>query len=53
MPVDDNVHVMNTLELAAKLEEIDKHFEMMLYPGNTPNMLGPKLSHDNDLEIRF
>jgi dipeptidyl-peptidase-4 len=44
---DDNVHVMNTLQLAAKLEELNKTFEMMLYPGNTHNMIGPKLNHYN------
>jgi len=50
---DDNVHAMNTLELAAKLEELNKQFEMMLYPGNTHNMLGPKLSHYNELMNEF
>jgi dipeptidyl-peptidase 4 len=29
---DDNVHVQNTIELAAKLIEAGKQFDMMLYP---------------------
>lgn len=51
--VDDNVHAINTLELAAKLQELNKPFEMMLYPGNTHNMIGPKLNHYNELMNEF
>jgi dipeptidyl-peptidase 4 len=50
---DDNVHVMNSLQLAAKLEELNKQFNMMLYPGNTHNMIGPKLNHYNELMNQF
>jgi dipeptidyl-peptidase-4 len=30
---DDNVHMQNSLQLINKLEDIGKHFEFMLYPG--------------------
>lgn len=50
---DDNVHAMNTLELASKLEELNKSFEMMLYPGNTHTMLGPKTNHYIELMNQF
>jgi dipeptidyl-peptidase 4 len=51
--IDDNVHVINTLQLASKLEELNKTFEMMLYPGNTHNMIGPKLNHYNSVMNSF
>lgn len=50
---DDNVHVMNTLEFAAKLQEMNKKFDMMLYPGNTHSMMGPKSNHYNDVTKQF
>jgi dipeptidyl-peptidase-4 len=31
--MDDNVHVQNSLQLAKKLQEQQKDFEFMLYPG--------------------
>ncbi|MFM9909017.1 MAG: DPP IV N-terminal domain-containing protein [Chitinophagaceae bacterium] len=30
---DDNVHMQNSIQLVNKLEELKKHFEFMLYPG--------------------
>ena len=30
--MDDNVHVQNTLQLAAALQGTDRDFELMLYP---------------------
>ena len=30
---DDNVHMQNSIQLINKLEELKKHFEFMLYPG--------------------
>jgi dipeptidyl-peptidase-4 len=30
---DDNVHMQNSLVLVDKLEELGKHFELMIYPG--------------------
>lgn len=31
--MDDNVHIQNSLQLVSKLEDMNKHFEFMLYPG--------------------
>jgi len=31
--MDDNVHMQNTIQFANKLQELDKHFEMMIYSG--------------------
>jgi dipeptidyl-peptidase-4 len=30
---DDNVHMQNTLTLVSKLQDLKKHFEFMIYPG--------------------
>jgi dipeptidyl-peptidase-4 len=30
---DDNVHMQNSLTLISKLQDLKKHFEFMLYPG--------------------
>jgi dipeptidyl aminopeptidase/acylaminoacyl peptidase len=39
--IDENVHVSNTLQLAAALQAADKPFEMMLYPGNRHGVRDP------------
>ncbi len=31
--MDDNVHMQNSIQLINKLEDLDKHFEFMIYPG--------------------
>lgn len=31
--LDDNVHLQNTIQLAGRLQDAKKNFEMMLYPG--------------------
>ncbi|MFI5155656.1 MAG: DPP IV N-terminal domain-containing protein [Chitinophagales bacterium] len=31
--LDDNVHMQNSIQLINKLEDMDKHFEFMIYPG--------------------
>ena len=45
--IDDNVHVQNSLQLIAKLQELNKDFDMMLYPGNRHSVFGRKLKHFN------
>ena len=30
--MDDNVHMQNSIQLISKLEDMNKHFEFMLYP---------------------
>src|SRR5690606_22015569 len=31
--MDDNVHMQNSIQLINKLQDLNKHFEFMLYPG--------------------
>jgi dipeptidyl-peptidase-4 len=31
--MDDNVHMQNSIQFINKLEDLDKHFEFMVYPG--------------------
>jgi dipeptidyl-peptidase-4 len=31
--MDDNVHMQNSIQLVDKLEDLNKHFEFMIYPG--------------------
>ena len=31
--MDDNAHIQNTIQFVNVLEDVDKHFEMMIYPG--------------------
>jgi dipeptidyl-peptidase-4 len=37
---DDNVHVQNTMQLAERLQEQGKQYDMMLYPGKDHNVAG-------------
>lgn len=41
---DDNVVLENSTTLIAKLQEEAKSFDMMLYPGHTHRVSGPKIS---------
>ncbi|HPG07922.1 MAG TPA: DPP IV N-terminal domain-containing protein [Saprospiraceae bacterium] len=50
---DDNVHVQNSLQLIDKLEDLDKPFEMMFYPGERHGWGGPKRKHSQALSERF
>ena len=43
--MDDNVHVQNTLQLVDKLTDLDKDFELMLYPGSRHGVRFPKWIH--------
>ncbi len=43
--MDDNVHVQNTLQLVDKLTDLDKDFELMLYPGSRHGVRFPKWNH--------
>lgn len=53
--IDDNVHMQNSLQLIAALEDKGKDFELMLYPGGRhgwPN-LPARNNHFNNLKIKF
>ncbi len=53
--IDDNVHMQNSLQLIAKLQDLKKDFEMMVYPGgrhgwpNFPN----RTIHFQNLKTKF
>ena len=40
--MDDNVHMQNTIWLVTTLQDLDKPFEMMIYPGERHGWGGPK-----------
>jgi len=43
--MDDNVHVQNALQLVDKLTDLDKDFELMLYPSARHGVRFPKWIH--------
>jgi dipeptidyl-peptidase-4 len=51
--MDDNVHMQNTIQLIDKLENLNKHFELMIYPGGRHGWGGVKTPHDRAQRIRF
>jgi dipeptidyl-peptidase-4 len=51
--MDDNVHMQNTIQLVDKLQDLNKHFELMIYPGGRHGWGGVKSAHDRSERIRF
>jgi len=51
--MDDNVHMQNTIQLIDKLQDANKHFELMIYPGGRHGWGGAKTPHDRAERIRF
>lgn len=51
--MDDNVHMQNTIQLIDKLQDANKHFELMIYPGGRHGWGGSKGPHDLTERIRF
>jgi len=51
--MDDNVHMQNTIQLINKLEDENKHFELMIYPGGRHGWRGVKSKHDFSERARF
>jgi dipeptidyl-peptidase-4 len=51
--LDENVHVQNTYQLVSKLEDLNKDFELMLYPSSRHGYRGAKRIHFRDLQIKF
>ncbi|TKC60312.1 S9 family peptidase [Pedobacter hiemivivus] len=51
--MDDNVHMQNTIQLIDKLQNANKHFELMIYPGGRHGWAGVKTPHDRAERIRF
>ena len=51
--MDDNVHMQNSIQLISKLEDLNKRFEFMLYPGGRHGFGGPKATHLQSETYRF
>jgi dipeptidyl-peptidase 4 len=51
--MDDNVHMQNSIQLIDTLEDLGKHFEFMLYPGERHGWGGPKATHLRNETYRF
>ncbi|WP_220392822.1 S9 family peptidase [Chitinophaga lutea] len=51
--MDDNVHLQNSIQLVNKFEDLGKHFELMLYPGERHGWGGAKGAHLRNETYRF
>jgi len=51
--MDDNVHMQNTIQLVDTLENLNKHFELMVYPGERHGWGPPKSNHSRVETARF
>jgi len=51
--MDDNVHMQNTIQLIDKLEDLDKDFELMIYPNQRHGIRYPKYPHSVKLDVSF
>ncbi len=51
--VDDNVHLQHSMQLASRLQELGKTFDLMIYPGGRHGWGGAKRRHANTLEENF
>ncbi len=51
--MDDNVHMQNTLQLIDKLQNLEKDFELMIYPNQRHGIRYPKYPHSMKLDINF
>ncbi|QQS36537.1 MAG: S9 family peptidase [Ignavibacteriales bacterium] len=51
--MDDNVHLQNTIQLVDKLQDLNKDFEMMLYPNERHGWGPPKYFHLVKEELKF
>ncbi|MFZ2323826.1 MAG: DPP IV N-terminal domain-containing protein [Ignavibacteriaceae bacterium] len=51
--MDDNVHMQNTLQLVDKFTDMDKDFELMLYPNARHGVSFPKWMHAQREYVKF
>ncbi|MFQ5750522.1 MAG: S9 family peptidase [bacterium] len=51
--MDDNVHMQNTIQLIDKLEDMEKDFELMLYPNERHGVRFPKRNHAVKENVQF
>jgi dipeptidyl-peptidase-4 len=50
---DDNVHMQHILQLVDTLEDLNKNFELMIYPNGRHGWGGAKAVHDRNETYRF
>ncbi|MBO9571518.1 MAG: S9 family peptidase, partial [Chitinophagaceae bacterium] len=50
---DDNVHMQNSIQLIDKLENLNKSFELMIYPNQRHGIRPPKAFHNLNETIKF
>ena len=50
---DDNVHMQNTFQLISLLQDLNKDFEMMIYPEQRHGVRGDKRKHSRKLTENF
>ncbi len=51
--MDDNVHMQNTIQLINKLQDLNKDFELMLYPNARHGIRYPKRNHSERENVQF
>jgi dipeptidyl-peptidase-4 len=51
--LDDNVHPQNSIQFIDKLEDLNKHFELLLYPNQRHGWGGPKGMHLRSEVMRY
>jgi dipeptidyl-peptidase-4 len=51
--MDDNVHMQNSIQLIDTLQNLNKHFEFLIYPGGRHGWGGPKATHLRSETMRF
>jgi dipeptidyl-peptidase-4 len=51
--MDDNVHMQNSIQLIDKLEDLNKNFEMMVYPNARHGVGGGKRNHNVREGVQF
>ena len=51
--LDDNVHMQNTIQLIDKLQNLNKEFELMIYPNQRHGIRYPKYPHSMKLDVNF
>jgi dipeptidyl-peptidase 4 len=51
--MDDNVHMQNIIQLISKFEDLNKDFELMLYPNARHGVGNPKRKHVSRESVQF
>lgn len=51
--MDDNVHMQNSIQFINKLQDLNKHFEFMVYPGERHGWRGIKARHSSQETVRY